>query len=169
HGWKLIRSEERDQGDEYSLLIIAQKTICGWKEQLWERNPEGKKRALVIRYGAYGDAIVASSILPGLKKQGYHVTFNTTPKVKDLLQHNPYIDEWIVQATDYVPNPALGSYWRGISEEYDPVINLCESVEGSLLALPGRLNHAYPQEARRRVMGTVNYLERTHDIAAVPC
>ena len=42
------------------------------------------------------------------------------------------------------------------------------SVEGLLLALPGRLNHQYSDETRRRLCGHVNYQERTCDIAAVP-
>lgn len=170
HGWKLLLSEERGEDDEYSLLVIAQKTpFAGkWEEDVWQRNPDGKLRALVIRYGAIGDAIVCASIFPQLTAQGYHVTVNTTPKIQDVLRNDPHIDEWMIQETDYVPNSFLGPFWEVISKRYDKVINLCESIEGSLLALPGRLNHSYPVEARRQIMGSVNYLERTHDIAGVP-
>lgn len=167
-GWELRESEVRSAGNEYSLLIVARKTAGGWTENVWQRNPDGKKRALVIRYGAIGDAFTAASVLPGLKKQGYHVTYNTVPVSYELLKHDPHIDEWIVQQVDYVPNHQLGAYWEALAERYDHVINLCESIEGALLALPGRLNHGYSQEARRRLCGSVNYLERHHDIAAVP-
>lgn len=167
-GWELRESEERSEKDEYSLFIVARKRERGWKENVWQRNPGGKKRCLVVRYGAIGDAIVASSILPGLKEQGWHVTFNCKPSTYEVLKHDPNVDEWLLQDTDFVPNHELGPYWEHIAERYDQVVNLCESVEGSLLALPGRLQHGYPEAARRKLLGTVNYAERTHEIAGVP-
>lgn len=167
-GWTLLESEERAATNEYSLFIVARKEKAGWASKIWQRNPEGKKRCLVVRFGAIGDQIVAASILPGLKKQGYHVTYMTTPQSQQVIMHDPHIDEWWVQATDYVPNQQLGPYWASVAERFDKVVNLSESVEGALLALPGRLQHDYPEESRRKIMGTVNYYERTHDIADVP-
>jgi ADP-heptose:LPS heptosyltransferase len=168
-GWELVESEERSEDDEYGLLVVARKLADKeWRENLWQRNPEGKKRALIIRYGAIGDVFVMASILPGLKEQRYHITINCKPATKDVLEHDPHIDEWLIQADDFVPNETLGPYWKGLEQRYDRIINLSESVEGLLLALPGRLNHGYPEEARRLVMGRTNYLEHTCNIAAVP-
>jgi len=170
HGWDLILSEERSQREEYSILIVARKTADAgtWRETLWERNPGGRKRALVIRYGAIGDAVVCASILGPLKKQGYHVTLNTQPRIEEVLRHDPNIDEWLLQATDFVPNQHLGPYWAGLAERYDHVVNLSESVEGLMLGLPGRLNHSYSDGARKRIYDSINYLEHTHNIADVP-
>lgn len=170
HGWELILSEERDQDDEYSLLIVLKKIgeRGVWRENLWQRNPDGKKRALIMRYGAIGDAFVAASILPHLKAQGYHITFNTQPRIKELLANDPNIDEWFLQENDYVPNNILGPYWNALSKRYDKIVNLSESVEGLFLTLPGRLNHSYSAEARRAIYDPMNYLEHTHNIAAVP-
>lgn len=167
-GWTLLESEERGGTNEYSLYIVVRKEKAGWTEKVWQRNPEGKKRVLVVRFGAIGDQIVASSILPGLHKQGYHITYMTTPEAQQVVQHDPYVDEWWVQGTDYVPNTSLGPYWDTLKTRFDKVINLSESIEGALLTLPGRLQHQYPEETRRKLYGTVNYLERTHDIAGVP-
>lgn len=168
-GWELLESEERSDGDEYGLLIVARKRAANeWVENLWQRNPEGKKRALIIRYGAIGDAFVAVSTLPGLRAQGYHITFMCHPTTQSVLLHDPNIDEWCVQAPDFVPNEVLGAYWGMLSERYDHIVNLCESVEGILLAMPGRLNHSYSDAARRKLCSHVNYLERTHDLAGVP-
>lgn len=163
-------SEERNNDEEYSILFVAEKTAKRgeWHEELWQRNPGGKKRALVIRYGAIGDAFVAASVLPELKKQGYHITFNTVPRTADILRHDPNVDEWIVQENDFVQNHYLGPYWAALSKRYDHVVNLCESIEGLLLALPGRLNHGYPDESRKRMYDHINYLEHTHNIAGVP-
>lgn len=170
HGWELLISEERAEDEEYSLLIVLRKLAArgDWHENVWQRNPDGKPRALVIRYAAIGDAILAASILPHLKAQGYHVTFNTKDTVRAVLEHDPNIDEWMIQGQDFVPNSHLGPYWAVISKRYDKVINLSESIEGLLLTLPGRLNHAYPDESRRALYDHINYMEHTHNIAAVP-
>lgn len=172
--WDLLENEERSKTNEYSFLQVFHKQHTkGSKHKhnfkVWERNPEGKKRCLVIRYGAIGDMLQVSSILPELKKQGYHITFNTADNGYEVLKNDPYIDEWIVQAKDYVPNQELGPYWQQLKFEgrYDKIINLCESIEGALLTLPGRLQHEYSDESRRKLLN-VNYLERTHDIAGVP-
>jgi ADP-heptose:LPS heptosyltransferase/predicted SAM-dependent methyltransferase len=167
-GWELVESEERSGTNEYSLFIVARKTESGWTENVWQRHPDGKKRALVVRYGAIGDQVVASSILPGLQKRGYHVTYNTTPDAHEIIKHDPHVDAFLIQGKDFVPNQQLGPYWDSLKERYDLIINLCESIEGALLTLPGRLTHAYPDATRRKLYGTVNYLERTHDLAGVP-
>lgn len=169
-GWIQVEREERSRGIEYSLYLVFQKRNDGkFVENIWQRNPNGLKRTLVIRYGAVGDALQLSSIFPQLKKQGYYVTLNCAPKTKDILLHDPNIDEWIVQEEDYVPNGHLGPYWKQLEVEgrWDKIINLCESIEGSLLALPDRMPFHYPHEARHKIFN-VNYLERTHDIAGVP-
>lgn len=168
-GWSLVECEDRSETNEYSFFQVyrknAEKNVCRY--DIWQRNPEGKRRVLVIRFGAIGDQIMASSILPLLKEQGYHVTYMTTPAGQEVLRHNPSIDDWIIQDKDQVPNGQLGAYVETISSRYDKVVNLSESVEGSLLAIAGRSNHTWTDQARRKVMGSVNYLERTHDLAGV--
>jgi ADP-heptose:LPS heptosyltransferase/predicted SAM-dependent methyltransferase len=171
-GWTQVENEERgtDQDNEYSLFEVYQKRADGeFVQHAFQRNPEGKKRALVIRYGAIGDQIMAASILPELRKQGYHITYQTTPKAQEILRHDPHIDEWWIQDTDQVPNEQLGPYWLQLelSGRWDKIVNLCESIEGQCLALPGRFTSFYSHETRRRILNR-NYLEFTHDIANVP-
>lgn len=167
-GWTQVENEERSGSNEYSLFEVYQKRDDGvFESKVWQRNPEGRKRALVIRYGAIGDQLIAASVLPGLKKQGYHISYNTTPEAQQILLHNPNIDEWLLQDKDQVPNQQLGAYWEQLKERYDKIINLCESLEGSLLTMPGRPAHSMPNEARRRLLN-FNYLEVTHDFAGVP-
>lgn len=168
NGWEYIERELRVDGEEYGWLHVFRRTQNGWTENFRQHNPDGKKRALVIRLGAIGDAIVAASIFPHLQAQGYHVTLNCHPSTEEVLRHDPHIDEFLVQGKDFVPNDALGPYWAALSERYDTVINLSESVEGLLLTLPGRLNHGYSDAARRALYSGVNYLEHTHNIASVP-
>lgn len=122
------------------------------------------KSACVCRYGGFGDSIQASNILPELKRQGYFVTFMTTPRGQEILKHDPHIDAWLLQDDDQVVNSELPLYWAAIAKRFDKFVNLSESVEGTLLAFPGRANHGWPDSVRRAVMGK-NYLEWTAQLA----
>ena len=190
HYWALIVNEKRNEGTEYSFLLVVQKMMAGEKPvyadalqpKEWRGHQAMRDRrvacdygnkmarpitACVVRYGGFGDQIQASNILPELKRQGYHVTFMTTPKGRDILKHDPHIDQWFIQDPDQVPNGALTDYWKHHAARFDRFINLSESIEGTLLALPGRANHAWPDAVRRREMGR-NYLEWTAELAEVP-
>lgn len=165
-GWDLVRCEKRNQDREYSIFFVFKKRTDG-KHLYSHKKEKPAKRAAVLRYGAFGDAIQASSILPGLKEQGYHVTFYCTPRTQDVLKHDPHIDEFYIQDTDQVPNQALPLFWEWEKKKYEKFVNLSESVEGTLLALPGRTNHTWPINLRRKHMD-VNYFEFAHDLADVP-
>lgn len=128
---------------------------------------QDNKAVCVVRYGGFGDSIQASGILPELKRQGYHITFMTTPRGEEILKHDPHIDAWAVQDDDQVPNGELHLFWAEQAKRFDRFINLSESVEGTLLAYPGRANHAWPDAVRRKLMGK-NYLEWTAELAELP-
>lgn len=170
-GWTQVECEDRSiKETEFGLFEVYKKRDDGaFVKDLWQRNPEGKKRAMVIRYGALGDHIIAASILPGLKQQGYHITYHTVPVGQQVLLHNPNIDEWLIEDKDQVPNAELGPFWEALRLEgrYDKIINLCESMEVALLAVPGRIQHGFSHEARHKLLN-INYLEYIHDIASVP-
>lgn len=178
-GFELVVNEERSAGDEYSFLQVYRKD-ASWPIR---RVANGKRiehgaplpilperpalSACVVRYGGFGDQLQAANILPELKRQGYHVTFMTTPKGRNILAHDPHVDAWIIQDTDQVPNEALADYWRDWSARFDRFINLSESVECALLAVPGRANHQWPDAVRRKYLG-LNYLEWTAELAELP-
>jgi ADP-heptose:LPS heptosyltransferase/predicted SAM-dependent methyltransferase len=164
--WDLVRNEDRNEDREYSFFQVYKKRTDG-KRLYSHKEPLPEKRAAVLRYGAFGDAIQASSILPGLKAQGYHITFYCTPRTQDVLRHDPHIDAWYVQDVDQVPNLKLGEFWGWECKKFDRFINLSESVEGTLLTLPGRPNHVWPANMRRKHLD-VNYFEFVHDLADVP-
>lgn len=135
----------------------------------WQEQDLGGYRGgvCIVRYGAWGDSIQMSGILPLLKEQGYRVTVNTTDRGYLILRGNPYIDEFFLQKTDQVPNEELDEYWDALAKRFDRLVQLSESVEGALLALPGRPEFLMDKEERHRKMN-VNYQERTHDLAGVP-
>jgi predicted SAM-dependent methyltransferase len=68
-GWDLIDYQVRSETDEYSLFFVFKKRE-GKKHKFSWKNPKPTKTAAVIRYGAQGDMIQMSSILPGLKEAG---------------------------------------------------------------------------------------------------
>lgn len=132
---------------------------------IYERPPG--KSACVVRYGAIGDTIQATSVLAELKAQGYHVTWMCEPGGELLLKHDPRIDAFLVQDKNQVPNPELPQYWREQKKRFDKWINLCESVEGTLITLPGRASHAFPHALRHELCNH-NYLEISAKIAELP-
>ena len=146
-------------------LLVYRKQHSGFRYSY--RDPEPSKRAAVVRYGAFGDIIQAANLFPELQKQGYHVTFYTNERGEEIAKTDPYVDDLYVQGTDQVPNYLLSEFWDHEKKKYEKWVNLSETVEGTLLAMPGRSNHEWPQEVRHAMMN-VNYLEFTHDIAQVP-
>lgn len=133
---------------------------------------KAKKTVCVVRLGGFGDLLQTAVILPQLKKQGYHVTVMTTPSGQNVIRENPYVDDWFILDTDQVPNDELVNFWFVQERErFDKFVNLSESIEGHLLALPGRANHAWPLEMRKKRLN-LNYHEFTCELAGVkfePC
>jgi ADP-heptose:LPS heptosyltransferase/predicted SAM-dependent methyltransferase len=164
-GWDLVENAERNGGIEYSFFQVYQKGGQGRRYSYQNHKPE--KTCAVIRYGAFGDAIQTASIFPQLKQQGYHVTFYTTDIGESVARHDPNIDAFMVQGKDQIPNVQLGDFWTYLATKYDKVINLSESVEKTLLAMPNTMSHSWPHSMRHKHLNQ-NYVEFMHDIAEVP-
>lgn len=165
-GWSLLVNEFRDQGTEYSFLQV-------WKKRYDKRRsfpcysaPNYGKKACVVRYGGFGDMLQAAGVLPALREQGYHVTVMTTPRGMSVIENDPNVDHFFIQDDDQVPNHLLGQFWEHQSSRFDKFINLSESIEGTLLALPGRPNHGWSHAMRDKHLNQ-NYHEFTADIAGV--
>lgn len=163
--WDLIDFQKRNQEREYSLLFVFQKTGSG-QHYSW-KHPKPKKTCGVVRYGAFGDLLQASSVLAGLKKQGYHITLYSSPPGDDVVKYDPNIDAFYTQDKDQVPNHYLGEFWEYQRKKYDKWVNLSETVEGTFLAMPGRAVHGFPPKLRERLMNH-NYLEMQHAVAGIP-
>lgn len=167
--WELLRNDERNGGREYSFFQVYKKRTDG-KNIISSNNPAPEKSVALVRYGAFGDLIQLSSVLPDLKRQGYHITLYTVPKGFDVVRHDPHIDAVYLQDPDQIPNHRLPEFWANEAKKFDKFVNLSESVEGTLLALPGRIAHQWPDELRHSMMNR-NYIEFTHALAGaeLPC
>lgn len=162
----LLECQERNNDMEYSMLLVFRK-INGRKPEFSYKKPRPAKAALVCRFGAFGDLMQASSVFAGLKKQGYHVTLMTSLPGAEVVSQDPNIDSVMLLDRDQIPNGDLGSFWRWQEKKYDKFVNLSESVEGTLLAMPGRSQHAWTPAARHSMLNK-NYVELQHAIAGVP-
>ena len=131
------------------------------------REKKTKKECLVIRYGALGDTVWTTPVLKLLKKQGYYVVYNTTPYSAQVLRDNPYIDEFLLQEKEAIPNKELGTYWKSIGESFDKVINFSQSIEGALLKTEGSEAFKWTH-ARRHRECNINYMDATLSTAGFP-
>lgn len=163
-GWDLVRRTDNEEG---ANLFVFRKRDDHRTVHSWLMNKQNRKTVCVVRYGGFGDLLQAANILPMLKRQGYHVTVMTTPAGQDILKEDPHIDAWFLQDQDQVPNHELGFFWKTIAKRFDKFVNLCESVEGTLLAMPGRANYLWPHEVRKKRLGG-NYLEFSSELAEIP-
>lgn len=112
-----------------------------------------------------------AALFPRLREQGFHVEVLTTPKGKAIIEHDPNVDSWHIVDPEQIPNGELSTFFYVQADEYDRFVNLSESVEGSLLALPGRAQAFWPDAARRLSMDH-NYFDLAAAIAGVkfrPC
>lgn len=126
------------------------------------------KRVIIIRYGGFGDALQAASVLPGLKNEGWDITWDVSEQGFELLKSDPLIDALLLTPYGSVPDSHLGEYWNSRTNGFDRVINLCESVENALLMKPNVLGFFRDDDARRRMYGSTSYVEHIHMIAGVP-
>ena len=165
-GWALLVNEFRDQGNEYSFLQVWKKREDRRQTHPYRNAPANTKRACVVRYGGFGDMLQAAGVLPALKADGFHVTVMTTPRGRSVIEHDPNVDAFFIQDENQVPNHLLADFWEFQAKKYDRFVNLSESIEGTLLSIPGRANHAWPKEVRHRYMNK-NYHEFTAEIAGV--
>lgn len=165
-GWDLVKNQERNAGNEYSFLQVYRKRSDANCVHLW-KNPLPEKTAGVVRYGAYGDAIWASSVISHLKEQGYHVTVYTENPGWEILRSDPNVDQIIRMEPYFMPPTEFVPFWLYESTKYDKWVNLVQVVEARLLPQPGDLTFYVPDEVRA-VKFNKNYLEEYHDYAGIP-
>jgi ADP-heptose:LPS heptosyltransferase len=161
-GWasyELVRDEVHNEDDEYSFELVFRKTATRALSVATPKHRDRRPRALVIRYGAYGDHIIGSVLPKALSQDGYHVTYNCTSRAFPVIANSPYIDEIMEQEDNLVPNTRLDEFWAELGKGYDKVINLSESVECRFLVPPDRPGHDDPVEVRRERYGYDNYYD----------
>lgn len=168
-GFVMVDNSVHNEEDEYSFQLVLEKLpeAIGCIDGVRARAKPGK-RALVIRYGGYGDCVAASLIFPELKKDGYHVTVNTSEKGMDVFRNDPHVDELIFQRKDQVPPRSLQDYWYRIAKDYDRVVNLSGTMEQTLLFREGIDPEYSMPHAKRDGLANRHYVDALLDSAGFP-
>jgi hypothetical protein len=128
--------------------------------------PTPEKLCVVIKLGAHGDALWASSVMPHLKEQGFTTWLYCQETTEEVLRHDPHIDR-IIKFESRVPMGELGELFGWVESEYKNTRILVECVEGTLLPSPQKIQYHFPKPLRDKVMN-FNYLEMHHAVAKVP-
>jgi ADP-heptose:LPS heptosyltransferase len=84
-----------------------------------------------------------------------------------VITEDPNIDSLVLFGVNQVPNAQLGPFWDWQKKKFDKWVNLRETVEGTLLAMPGRTNHTWSPMVRHKRLNE-NYVAFQHEIADVP-
>jgi ADP-heptose:LPS heptosyltransferase/predicted SAM-dependent methyltransferase len=165
-GWDLERNEVRSGGFEYSFLQVWRKRTDKMHLQSW-KYPRPDKTCAVVRLGALGDALWASSVIAPLKAEGYHVTVYTQEAGELMLRNDPHVDKFIIVPQGLYDAAGLISYFIYESKKYDRFVNLVGVVETRLLPAPTDVEFWRTDEQRHRMFNR-NYLEALHEAAGVP-
>lgn len=152
------------EGQSLAIYKLVGASQRGLRPQV----PATGKRVCIARYGAIGDMIILSPLIKQLTLDGYAVTLNITPYCAEVIKHNPYVSNVIIQERDAIPNGDLGHYWKEWADDYDKYINLSESIEGKLLRVEGRRDFYTSKDWRVATTGGVNYFDQTMRLGGYP-
>lgn len=165
--WSLLVNESRDQGNEYSFLLVFRKELAGAGQAEPWKAPKPEKAAAIVRLGGNGDALWAASVAKVLHDQGYAVTLYAGANGGDVLRHDPYIARIIELPPNVLDDADLLNYWANEAPKYHKWVNLIGSVEHRLLPHQSQTDFYLPHAVRHRLMD-VNYLDMVHAYADVP-
>lgn len=121
----------------------------------------------IIRYGALGDLVMITPLLEACKAANEYVVLYTSPYALAVLENNPHIDRLLVQEKDIIAIGELGEYFKYIQTKYGRFVDLCESIEGSMLKLESRAEFYMPKAWRDETCGE-NYYRKTLRLGGHP-
>ena len=154
--FEVLRNKTYPDDNEYSFELIIKKTAVP-RENVIER--DNRDSVLVIRYGAVGDIIVITPLLRLLKEQGERVVVLTIPGSTAPLINNPNVDDIMLVQRGSLNNSKLHEYHAELEKQFKRVINLCESVERSLLLEARDEDKFFLSKEERHKLTNVNYYD----------
>ena len=166
--FKLIRNETYSEDNEYSFLLIFQKIDSGLINFNipTEKKKIHDKSVVIVRYCGYGDVLIMSPLYRLFKEKGYHVIANIIPRGIPAIHNNPNIDEFLIQERNVIPNTKLKEYFEELTKKYGKVVNMCESLERSLL-LEERDKEYHLSTEERHKLANINYSDRAMELAGL--
>lgn len=133
--WAHAEIVKEEIADRSNILVFKKLSVALKGEIVKRPRPKPEKACLLVRYGAFGDAVIITPVLRELKRMGYHISLNCSDYANIVFQNNPNIDSIILHQRDSVPLNDLTNYWEYLKRPYDRYINLSGSLEGSMLIL----------------------------------
>jgi len=125
----------------------------------------------VARFGGIGDDLIASSVLPGLKRKYGMVEVLTNKPQGIVFENNPNIDKLTYIKEGDIPDQHAEVWQEWFvkrSHEYDGNFwHLSHTCEMDLALFPGQGKFNAIPEFRRKYCG-INYLEYVHDFCGLP-
>lgn len=159
--------QEKDTYLRENQFLGIWKLLGRSRNEILPPRPKAVKRACIARYGAIGDMVMITPLIRQLHEDGYDVTMNITPYCAEVIKHNPFVNNVVLQERDMIPNHDLGQYWAEWMGDYDRYINLSESIEGKLLKVEGRRDFYTTKEWREETCST-NYYDQTLALGGYP-
>ena len=156
--WQFV--EARTNGEQFFHVYRK----CDAPTALEQPDPD--KVVALMKLGAHGDALWASSVLPHLKEQGYYTIVYTQETGEEVLRHDPHIDR-LIKFESRVPMAELGDLFAWMEKKYKRCRILVECVEGTLLPSPQKIQYWFPVDLRHKLMNH-NYVELHHMKTEVP-
>ena len=119
------------------------------------------KKALIVRYGAFGDCLIITPVIKKLKEEGYYVILNTGKRGQEVFANNPNVDE-IIKHDEEMSKDDLSDHWDKMHEEIKPdkYINFSESIECNLAFAPVQPEYNYTKKERFELCNK-NYYDET--------
>lgn len=119
--------------------------------------------------GSIGDNLIASSVLPLLKREGYNVEVIAQEPSYVVFENNPHVDKLTVLKRENLPdnNADWQKYFVRRAAEYDKFFHLSHSIESHVAFHPDSTWFWWPEAYRRRIADK-SYLGLTHDICGLP-
>lgn len=154
--FEVLANEVHGEADEYSFDLVVRK-LGGLPNQIDKTPKITDRTCCVSRYGGWGDQMMASVLLPALKRRGFHVTYYGTDKAKDLLARNPHIDRfWLYDDVGI----GMMEMWGRLAREFDVHLNMNSKIECKLIFREG-LDPEYfqPKDQRDRISAG-SYIDR---------
>lgn len=124
------------------------------------------KTAYLVRYGAFGDMINFSAVLPALRELGYRVTVETNWKGVQILSENPHIAELIgFEPWQRCKTAKEVNEWvqrlDDTARRVDLYVNFSQSLEGALIEPETKPSYLWPLWLRREKNAQTNYYDQT--------
>jgi ADP-heptose:LPS heptosyltransferase len=171
--YKLIRNDSHNEDDEYSFELIVEKLdLSGAKVTFYAPDVPKSPSTLIIRYGALGDMLIMAPVARILHEQGYNVYVNCTPDGVEAMRNNPYVDGYVLFNPKAIPQNQLeklvdSNLFVQLERKYDKLVNLCWSMETTLLFEKRNPCLWYLPHEVRDSIASVNYVDKVLEMAGL--